>query len=196
MLTSCEVYFIVLGSLACYDYSMDTTAQNQQSSSGMAQQGQPVTPMQNGQSVQTVQQPTQSVPVNPVGKETPPIPAQKPQEWIAETPSEMVLPKEAQEVGAEVTHGEVLQVDPTVASEGVVSTGTATPLPTDPALKFPMTEEKAEGIVKMHKKVKDSIYWLAMLIVRQFKILKSQKKSNTGEIVAEPVQADQAKEAA
>lgn len=193
---------------------MDTTAQNQPSASGVAQQGQLVTPVQNQppvQPVQTMEQPTPPVqpvvpdpqvqtllvqpvqtapaqivqPIVPGGKETPPVPVVKPQEWAQETPAEIVLPKEAQEVGVEVTPSEVIEVAPEVAEQGVAPVGTATPVPTEPTLKFPMTEEKAEGILKMHKKVKDSIYWLAMLIVRQFQILKAQKKPVVaGEVVA------------
>lgn len=181
---------------------MDTTAQNQTnvqqgSDSGQARMTTPQ-PVPNPQPVvvqgtQQVTQPVQTdqviqqpvTPVAPAGKEAPPMPS-APQEWVKENPAEMVLPKEAQEVGAEVTPSEVLEVASEVAGQGVTPVGVATPVPTNLTIKFPMTEEKAEGILKMHKKIKDSIYWLAMLIVRQFQILHSRKKPTiTGEVVTE-----------
>lgn len=132
---------------------------------------------------QQPQTPTQPVSV-PLGKENAGVSIPKPPEqWIQETAPVAEVAPEIKDAGVEPIKGEVMEV-PTTVQAHIQPVGLATPVPTEPTLDFPMTEEKAEGIVKMHKKVKDSIYWLAMLIVRQFKMLRFKQTHKEEEATA------------
>lgn len=154
--------------------------------------GAPIVPPDQGQTQPVVQSKPQVTASAPVGKETVPMSILQPQqEWVAETAPIAKIEEELQEAEVTAPKGEVLQVAPDVAQAGVVPVGTAAPIPTDPSIQFPMTEEKAKGILKMHKKVKESITWLAMLIIRQMKMISFQQKKSAkggsasgGEVVA------------
>lgn len=128
--------------------------------------------VQNGQ--HQVQEPIQ---ITPKGKENVSVAIPKPQEWIEETAPEAVVTEELEKAGVEATKSEVLEIPTDVNQAGVKPTGTAVPVPKESQLKFPLTEEKAKGILKMHKRVKESITWLAMLVVRQFQMLKFGEKN-------------------
>lgn len=147
-----------------------------------------VQPPLPAQPVIPVPQPVQ-VPVQPVstplGKENAGVSIPKPQEqWIQETAPVAEIAPDIKEAGVEAVKGEVVEMAPSAVAAGVQPVGLATPVPTEPAVEFPMTEEKAKGILKMHKKVKDSIYWLAMLILRQIKLLRFKQEHKTEEVTA------------
>lgn len=123
-------------------------------------------------SVQSVQQP---VSVG-AGKETAPVVSTKSTEFVQETLPPIEMPQEVKEAGVEEVKGETLEVSPDMQQAGVQPVGLAAPFPQEPTLKFPMTEEKAKGILKMHTKVKESVTWLALLVVRQMQMLRLKQK--------------------
>lgn len=164
---------------------MDTTAQNTtQNSQSTSQNTDIQTPVQQpiveSSDQAQIQQPVQtsqqlvSAPVG--GKETLSIPAKPQTEWVQETAQEAKIEHELQEAGVEKVAGEVLQVTPEVGQAGIQPVGLAAPVPEEPKLKLPIEEDKAKGILKMHKKVKDSVTWLAMLVVRQMQLLRFKEK--------------------
>ena len=174
---------------------MDDTAQ--QSTSNQVQQvlpGQQVMPpatsaQQSVNNVQT-QPPGQpavaAIPVQPIsssflGKESAPIATFKPGEFVKENIPSVEMPQNVKEAGVQEVNGDKLEVTSDMQQAGVQPVGLATPVPTEPTLKFPMTEEKAKGILKLHKSVKESVTWLAMLVVRQMQMLRQNKKEEKKE---------------
>ena len=147
---------------------MNDTAQSTQNAQPQVQQPGVISPVQ----------PSSQQPVSVgVGKESAPISANAPSvEFVKENLPIIELPQEVKEAGVEEVKGETLEISPEMQQAGVQPVGLAAAIPTKPALKFPMTEEKAQGILKMHKKVKESVTWLAMLVVRQMKILRLKQK--------------------
>lgn len=162
---------------------MDTTAQNTAQNSQQMPPQQPVAqPPDTVQAPQTQPQVTPQPVSVPSGKEGVAMPVVMPQEkWVEETAPVAKIEQELQEAGVEASQNEVMTVSPEVAESGVTPTGTAAPVPEEPTLKLPMTEEKAKGILKMHKKVKDSVTWLAMLVVRQMQMFRVKEKGEAHE---------------
>lgn len=151
---------------------MDTTAPANANAMARTQNDQPVTQ----QSVQPTQQAPEPAVTVPAGKETAPIAIPKPEEqWVQETAPEAKISQELQEAGVETTTPEAVQIGPEVAQAGVVATGAQTPIPTEPTIKLPITQEKAQKTL-LHKKVKDSLTWLAMLVTRQIQLMQFKKK--------------------
>ncbi len=152
----------------CYHYSMDDTAQQP-----MVQQ--PVDQTQQSAVPQPVTQQTQSVSV-PAGKETAPATVTPPKEqWVVENAPQAEVPQELKDVGVEAPKEEKIELHPDVANAGVVPTGTAAPIPEESTIKLPMTEEQATKILAKHGKVKLSVAWFAMLVLRQIKVLQFNK---------------------
>ena len=157
---------------------MDTTAQ----------QANPVVPTDQTQPqipVQPISQQPSQIPVAaPAGKEVIAIPTKAP-EWIQENPPSVDVAPEVLQAGVTETPKEEIVIPEDVQAAGVVQVGNATPIPEAPTLiHLPMTEEKAQGVLKMHKKVKESVTWLAMLIVKQFQQLQFMQKKKEKEVVA------------
>lgn len=173
---------------------MDNTAQNPSTvSSGSNDPGNPSVSQQVqpvAQPVQQSAQPTdQTAPVapqsvaTPAGKESAPasnvadaVVIPKPEEqWIQETAPEAKVAQELQDAGVEPVKPEAVKLSPEVAQAGVVPTGPTIPIPTEPTLKLPIPEEKAQKVL-LHKKVRDSLTWLAMLVIRQIKFMQLSRK--------------------
>lgn len=81
------------------------------------------------------------------------------------------LAPEVAEAGVEVqqTHPQLTEVEQQV---GVTYAAEATPVPTQPSgmVQLPMTQQEAEAVLKTKKSVRDSIRWLAALIIKQLKV--------------------------
>lgn len=155
---------------------MDTTAQNKVSGDQQTQQNvNPSTSSGTNVVQPAVQPPSQSTSV-PAGKEGSPVISNlKPEKWMQETAPKADVPPAVAEAGVEASNGEVLEVAPDVAQAGVKATGAATPIPTEPTFHFPMTEEEALKKSSGPGKTKLSAAWLAMLVLRQMKILQFKK---------------------
>lgn len=140
------------------------------------------TPVPANQQVQdtvqpAVQAPSQSVPA-PAGKEGAPVvsPVKPAEQLMQETAPKANLSPDLVEAGVEASKGEVLEVSPDVAQAGVKATGAAAPIPIEPTSHFPMTEEEALKRSSGVGKTKLSVAWLAMLILRQMKIVQFNNK--------------------
>ena len=121
------------------------------------------------------QVPVQPTPVGSVHKEQgPAAPVVQTSEFIKPSDSEPQITKELSEIGVEaVSHTPALTKEHQDA--GVYHAKESVPVATEPAgiVALPMTQTQAVSILKMHKKVSESILWLATLILKQFKLLKS-----------------------
>lgn len=114
------------------------------------------------------------VPAATPHKEAEPIAthSQAPDEFIQ--PSENIEPAitpEVAEAGVEVV-SERPPLPDAAQKLGVTHAKESTPVQTQPTgqVQLPMTKQQAHQTLKLHKKVTDSIVWLAFLILRQFKI--------------------------
>lgn len=130
----------------------------------------------------SVQQPVQSASAGT--KESGPVltiePTQ-PEKVIAETAPEAHIPQEVAEAGVTAEKAESIAVPQDLQAQGVQPVGVAVPIPEEPNITLPMTEEKARGILKMHKKVKESVTWLAMLVLRQMQVFRFNEEKKTKE---------------
>ena len=86
---------------------------------------------------------------------------------------------ELKEIGVEAK-SEVPELTPEDAQAGIVHAKESTPvvISEEPSIKLPMSQQQAQQTVKMHKKIKDSLFWFAMLILRQWQMAEKNKKSN------------------
>lgn len=148
---------------------MDDTAQNIQSpSSGAPPAPQPQTtpPVQPAQAPQT--------PVGSVAKEHELPIAPQPESYVQPTEVAPVLHEEVEKAGVEVTP---LHEPPVISEEakkaGLTHAKEATPVSTQPSgmVKLPMDPKQAHIILQTHKKISESVVWLAMLIIRQVKMM-------------------------
>ncbi len=92
------------------------------------------------------------------------------QDLVTESVPEIELAPEVKDAGVEVKKDE-----PVILEEhekaGIQPSGAGVPVNIPQDLKaWPLTKSQAMGILAVHKKVKESVAWLAMLILRQFKI--------------------------
>lgn len=166
---------------------MDTTAQStnpvvptDQTQPQIPVLPQPVTPGSQDQ----VQAAQAMPPSAGAGKEVIAIPVKAP-EWIQENPPPVDVAPEVLEAGVTEGPKEEVVIPEDVQAAGVMPVGSATPIPETPTLvHLPMTKEKAQGVLKMHKKVKESVTWLAMLIVKQFQQLQFMQNKNKKEVTA------------
>ncbi|MGH7246110.1 MAG: hypothetical protein ACREGI_04205 [Candidatus Levyibacteriota bacterium] len=140
-------------------------------------------------------QPTQAPPlVQPQAPVSPPVqmpaPVSAPTKEHAPMPSplaEIIMPSEpipeigedVKEAGVEVSVQTNIGQDAQVA--GVALAKESVPVQVSEEEKigenFPMSKKQVTGILKMHKKIKDSIFWLALLISRQFKLAERKQKT-------------------
>ncbi|HSW88535.1 MAG TPA: hypothetical protein VLG12_05225 [Candidatus Saccharimonadales bacterium] len=122
----------------------------------------------------------ETTPVSPVSspsKEGGPTPSITSESLIsASTPEMEISPTLHTETGAEAV-SETPILTPEDAKAGIVHAKESTPVSTAAAtIVLPMTQQQAQQTVKIHKKVKDSLLWFAMLIMRQWQIAQKNKK--------------------
>lgn len=148
---------------------MDNNQNKQQATSSTVAQ-QPIS--QQGDVFQS-----QSVPPAPVSipqKEQEPIftGMSEAVEFISPTEKGPVLHKEVKDAGVEVTpQPSVSQIAKELGVEQIKEN---TPVEVDPIrfMKLPITSGSANQVVSQHGRFRDSILWLAMLILRQIKMAK------------------------
>lgn len=123
------------------------------------------------------QQPVAAQPVSAsLGKEIEPIVIQPKTAWVTETAPEATISQDLQEAGVKTEKSEAIKIPEEVAQAGVTPAGAAAPLPTEPTVSLPMSEEKAKGYLGIHTRVKKSVTWLAMLIMKHLQRLRFQRK--------------------
>ncbi len=90
---------------------------------------------------------------------------------------ELEISPDLKKEGVEVVT-ETPKLMPEDAAAGIVHAKESVPVSTTPTatIVLPMTQQQAQQTVKIHKKVKDSLFWFAMLIARQWKVAEKQKK--------------------
>lgn len=155
---------------------MDDTQKTQQNATPVSDQPQfqpTVTP------VTSIPQEPAPQPISNPSREAGPAKSPLSSETLASlsTPEMVISPEMQKEMGAEVV-SEAPKLTPEDAKAGIVHAKESTPVSTTPAstIVLPMTQQKAQQTVKMHKKVKDSLFWFAMLVLRQWQIAKKKKK--------------------
>ncbi|HSW96658.1 MAG TPA: hypothetical protein VLF89_02415 [Candidatus Saccharimonadales bacterium] len=96
---------------------------------------------------------------------------------ISPSMKEVEISSEEKDAGVEVI-SEPLALTPEDIKAGVVHAKESTPVSTTPTatIVLPMTQQQAQQTVKIHKKVKDSLFWFAMLILRQWQVAQKRKK--------------------
>ena len=136
-------------------------------------------PLKNSQNPADDQaQQSVSAPVVPPGsvhKEQGPVATTAPtSEFVKPSETEPALSKELQEMGVESVPN-TPDLDQDHADAGIVHAKESVPVKTEPSgtVQLPMTQTQAQSILKLHKKVSDSVVWLATLILKQFKLISS-----------------------
>lgn len=112
-------------------------------------------------------------------------PPQKEQEGLVSDylkASEIAKPeisKEVSEAGVEAV-SEVPQITIEHKKAGLEPAKESVPVQVGPQglVNLPMGQTQAQSILKLHKKVTESVTWLAMLILRQFQIMQSKKAND------------------
>ena len=123
-------------------------------------------------------QPVQPVPpsAGTVHKEQGPVVSiSQTSEFIKPSESEPQISQELKEIGVEsVSHIPTLTEEHRQA--GIYHAKESVPVPTEPtgSVQLPMSQAQAQSVLKLHKKVSDSIVWLAALILKQFKMVNSK----------------------
>lgn len=149
----------------------DVNQQSQQNQIQQAQQQTVAPPQQNVSVAQPIGTPLptprpalkEQMPAVPVMTEAAPL--------IAPSETEPEIVKELADIGVEkVSHTPTITEDHKNA--GLELAKESVPVTTAPSgmIQLPITEEEAVKTVKFHKKISDSIVWLAMIILRQIKI--------------------------
>jgi len=94
----------------------------------------------------------------------------------ASVPEIEISPELHQETGVEAVH-ETPQLTPADTQVGIQHAKESVPVSVASAgtITLPMTQQQAQQTVKSHKKVKDSLFWLAMLIMRQWQLAQKKK---------------------
>lgn len=131
-------------------------------------------PVKNDGSIQTIPQ----SPVSAPSRESGPTISTSPEALISpSTPEIKVSPELHKETGVEAV-SEAPQLTPEDTKAGIVHAKESTPVATTPSstIVLPMTQPQAQQTVKLHKKVKDSLFWFAMLVMRQWQIAQRHKK--------------------
>ncbi len=155
----------------------DTTTQSVQGDLVSSSVQNPVGTVQN----QPAAQPTQAVSqkqdqaASGLGKEQEKIATAAVGEFVKPSETEPVISQEEKEFGVEKV-SEYPKLSEEHTKIGVKPSGEGVPVSTVPSgmVQLPMTQVKAKSILKMHKKVSESILWLATLVLKQIKI--SNKK--------------------
>lgn len=98
---------------------------------------------------------------------------------MQETAPIVEVPSALREAGVESQKTEEVMLAEEVKKAGVTPSGIGNPLPTEPKIKFPLTEAQAKEKLGFHKKMRDSITWLAALILRQMQkvVLQQQREA-------------------
>jgi hypothetical protein len=138
--------------------------------------------LQNNQAQQDDQQAQPQVapqvaPISPTGslhKEAEPIIKREP--LIKASEEEPALHPEVAEAGVE-TVSEKPKLNEEHIKAGLEHAKESTPVKTEPTdkIKFPLTAQKANQIIKNKKNIKDSILWLAISVLRQIRIVSKKK---------------------
>ncbi len=115
--------------------------------------------------------PVQSSPVSPPQKEQQPVVSLQPQEeFIKLSETEPVVHPELSEIGVEkVSEAPNLSLGDQAAGLSLAKESTPVVTNQTSAVQLPMTEQEAKKVLKMHKKIADSIVWMATLIIKHFK---------------------------
>lgn len=98
------------------------------------------------------------------------IPVVQTSEFVKPSEPEPQVPSELKEMGVKpVSHVPTLTDEHQQA--GIYHAKESVPVSAEPSgmVKLPMTKMEAQSVLKMHKKVSDSIKWLASLILKYFK---------------------------
>ncbi|MCL5010504.1 MAG: hypothetical protein M1289_02780 [Patescibacteria group bacterium] len=124
---------------------------------------------QNGQAVKP-QAPLSAVSSSTAGKEQEGVPVDA-GELIRPSEPELSISDEEKEAGAEGV-SQYPKLSEEHAKIGIRHAGEGVPASAVPSgmVQLPMDSQKATGILRMHKKVSESIVWLAELVLRQIKI--------------------------
>lgn len=132
------------------------------------------------------QQPVPPVPVSGIQKELQVGPISQPttETLIKPTETEPVLSPEVSEAGVEAHDYETIHLTEEQKKAGILPAKEATPMPTEPSgmVHLPMDPKKAHIVLKTHKKIADSIVWLALLVLKQVKMM-HQKVTGGGDDV-------------
>jgi hypothetical protein len=130
------------------------------------------------QNVQDDQQAQPQVaPISPTGslhKEAEPIIKREP--LVKASEEEQSLHSEVAEAGVEIV-SEKPKLNEEHIKAGLEHAKESTPVKTESTdkIKFPMTAQKANQIIKNKKNIKDSILWLAISVLRQIRIVGKKK---------------------
>lgn len=165
------------------DDTQAATSNKQQAISDTEQSVQTETPVQDQAVQQPASAPVQEPVSEPVAAQAPPAPVSVPHkesepvgtsldsvDLLKHSEVSPEIPQEIKEVGvSEVS--EHPQISPDVKKLGVELTHEAQKPALGPSGTFqsPMTQKEANHILKAHKKIADSLVWLAALVVKQFK---------------------------
>lgn len=159
---------------------MDDSQQTQQKTSVITQDQQNLPQNQTTSQQASPQDRKEHIPATPISapsKEGGPAFSESTEESIKASSPEMEISPELQhEIGAEV-NTETPTLTPADANAGIVHAKESVPVSTTPtsAIVLPMSQQQAQQTVKVHKKVKDSLFWLAMLIMRQWQVAQKSK---------------------
>lgn len=137
------------------------------------------TPVQGAAKSDDTTQNTPQSPVSAPSRESGPAILTSPESLIApSTPEIQVSPELQKETGAEAV-SETPQLTLEDAKAGIVHAKESTPVSTTPSstITLPMTQQQAQQTIKLHKKVKDSLFWFAMLVMRQWQIANKKNAS-------------------
>ena len=142
--------------------------QNQQISDSQSNPQQATDDQNNGSTLVT--------PVSVPQKEFEAIPSPlNNQEVVKPTELEPKLNQEVKEAGVEVV-SEKPVLDHKHGEIGVIHSHESITVQTEPSgiVQLPMTAQQAQNIIKTHKGIADSIVWLAVLVLRQIKIMRNK----------------------
>ncbi|MCL5970181.1 MAG: hypothetical protein M1450_01610 [Patescibacteria group bacterium] len=119
----------------------------------------------------------QAPPAGSVNKEAGPVAMSNISEVVRPSETEPVIEdKEVKEAGVE-TVTDVPKLTHEHIEAGINVSPQIAPVVTSPTglVKPPLTEEEAKKILKFHKKISNSIVWMAAEVLRQLKIIKKIK---------------------
>lgn len=93
-------------------------------------------------------------------------------EFVKPSEPEPVLSQEVKSAGVENV-SEMPRLTNEDAKAGIQLAKEAVPPATEPTgiVELPMTEQEAKKVIKLHKKLADSLYWLGVEVLRQFRII-------------------------
>lgn len=94
----------------------------------------------------------------------------KPEGWIEPSEKEPQIHPEVAEAGVERVSS-TPELTPEAQKTGLRLAKESTPVSTQPsgAVQLPISEQKSKNILRFHKKVANSVTWLAVLVLKHFK---------------------------